>query len=103
MDSYLASDDAAQACEKMAAYSNQRDYSGLYALASEAYEVAPGLLKLLSITADASGMGEQIRQKLQGDARYQQMLSASGFANWYCQALADYLWHERELYATGAT
>ncbi len=99
MDSYLASDDAAHACEKMAAYSNQGDYSGLYALASEAYEVAPGLLKLLPITADASGMGEQIRQKLQGDARYQQMLSASGFANWYCQALADYLWHERELYA----
>lgn len=99
MDSYLASDDAAQACEKMTAYSNQGDYSGLYALASQAYEVAPGLLKLLPITADASGMGEQIRQKLQGDARYQQMLSASGFANWYCQALADYLWHERELYA----
>ena len=99
MDSYLASDDAAQACEKMAAYSNQGDYSGLYALASEAYELAPGLLKLLPITADASGMGEQIRQKLQGDARYQQMLSASGFASWYCQALADYLWHERELYA----
>lgn len=99
MDNYLASDDAAQACEKMAAYSNQGDYSGLYALASQAYEVAPGLLKLLPITADASGMGEQIRQKLQGDARYQQMLSASGFANWYCQALADYLWHERELYA----
>ena len=99
MDSYLASDDAAQACEKMAAYSNQGDYSGLYALASEAYEKSPNLLKLLPITADASGMGEQIRQKLQGDARYQQMLSASGFASWYCQALADYLWHERELYA----
>ena len=99
MDSYLASDDAAKACEKMAAYSNQGDYSGLYALASQAYEVAPGLLKLLPITAEASGMGEQIRQKLQGDARYQQLLSASGFANWYCQALADYLWHERELYA----
>jgi len=99
MDSYLASDDAAKACEKMAAYSNQGDYSGLYALASEAYEKSPNLLKLLPITADASGMGEQIRQKLQGDARYQQMLSASGFANWYCQALADYLWHERELYA----
>lgn len=99
MDSYLASDDAAKACEKMAAYSNQGDYSGLYALASEAYEKSPNLLKLLPITADASGMGEQIRQKLQGDARYQQMLSASGFASWYCQALADYLWHERELYA----
>lgn len=99
MDNYLASDDAAQACEKMAAYSNQGDYSGLYALASEAYEKSPNLLKQLPITADASGMGEQIRQKLQGDARYQQMLSASGFANWYCQALADYLWHERELYA----
>ncbi len=99
MDSYLASDDAAKACEKMAAYSNQGDYSGLYALASQAYEKSPNLLKLLPITADASGMGEQIRQKLQGDARYQQMLSASGFANWYCQALADYLWHERELYA----
>ena len=99
MDNYLASDDAAKACEKMTAYSNQGNYSGLYALASEAYEVAPGLLKLLPITADASGMGEQIRQKLQGDTRYQQMLSASSFANWYCQALADYLWHERELYA----
>lgn len=99
MDNYLASDDAAKACEKMAAYSNQGDYSGLYALASEAYEKSPNLLKLLPITADASGMGEQIRQKLQGDARYQQMLSASGFASWYCQALADYLWHERELYA----
>lgn len=99
MDSYLASDDAAHACEKMAAYSNQGDYSGLYALASKAYEKSPNLLKLLPITADASSMGEQIRQKLQGDARYQQMLSASGFANWYCQALADYLWHERELYA----
>lgn len=99
LDSYLSSDDAAKACEKMAAYSNQGDYSGLYALASQAYEVAPGLLKLLPITSDASGMGEQIRQKLQGDARYQQLLSASGFANWYCQALADYLWHERELYA----
>lgn len=99
LDSYLSSDDAAQACEKMAAYSNQGDYSGLYAFASEAYEKSPNLLKLLPITADASGMGEQIRQKLQGDARYQQMLSASGFANWYCQALADYLWHERELYA----
>ncbi len=99
MDSYLASDDAAKACEKMAAYSNQGDYSGLYAFASEAYEKSPNLLKLLPITSDASGMGEQIRQKLQGDARYQQMLSASGFANWYCQALADYLWHERELYA----
>ena len=99
LDSYLSSDDAAQACEKMAAYSNQGDYSGLYAFASEAYEEAPGLLKLLTITSDASGMGEQIRQKLQGDARYQQLLSASGFANWYCQALADYLWHERELYA----
>lgn len=99
MDSYLASDDATKACEKMAAYSNQGDYSGLYALASEAYEKSPNLLKLLPITADASGMGEQIRQKLQGDARYQQMLSASSFANWYCQALADYLWHERELYA----
>ena len=99
MDSYLASDDAAKACEKMAAYSNQGDYSGLYALASEAYEKSPNLLKLLPITADASGMGGQIREKLQGDARYQQMLSASGFANWYCQALADYLWHERELYA----
>ena len=99
MDSYLASDDAAQACEKMTAYSNQGDYSGLYAFSSEAYEKSPNLLKLLPITTDASGMGEQIRQKLQGDARYQQMLSASGFANWYCQALADYLWHERELYA----
>lgn len=99
MDNYLASDDAAKACEKMAAYSNQGDYSGLYALASEAYEKSPNLLKLLTVTADASGMGEQIRQKLQGDARYQQMLSASGFASWYCQALADYLWHERELYA----
>lgn len=99
MDSYLSSDDAAKACEKMAAYSNQGDYSGLYALASEAYEKSPNLLKLLPITSDASGMGEQIRQKLQGDARYQQMLSASVFANWYCQALADYLWHERELYA----
>lgn len=99
MDSYLASDDAAKACEKMVAYSNQGDYSGLYALASEAYEKSPNLLKLLPITSDASGMGEQIRQKLQGDARYQQMLSASAFANWYCQALADYLWHERELYA----
>lgn len=99
LDSYLASDDAAKACEKMAVYSNQGDYSGLYALASEAYEKSPNLLKLLPITADASGMGEQIRQKLQGDARYQQMLSASGFASWYCQALADYLWHERELYA----
>ena len=83
----------------MAAYSNQGDYSDLYTLASEAYEKSPNLLKLLPITADASGMGEQIRQKLQGDARYQQMLSASGFANWYCQALADYLWHERELNA----
>ena len=99
MDSYLSSDDAAQACEKMTAYSNQGDYSGLYAFASQAYEEAPGLLKLLPVTSDASGMGEQIRQKLQGDARYQQLLSASGFANWYCQALADYLWHERELYA----
>lgn len=99
MDSYLASDDAAKACEKMVAYSNQGDYSGLYALASEAYEKSPNLLKLLPITSDASGMGEQIRQKLQGDALYQQMLSASGFACWYCQALADYLWHERELYA----
>ena len=99
LDSYLASDDAAKACEKMAAYSNQGDYSGLYALASQAYEKSPNLLKLLPITSDASGMGEQIRQKLQGDVRYQQMLSASGFANWYCQALADYLWHERELYA----
>lgn len=99
MDSYLASDDAAKACEKMVAYSNQGDYSGLYALASEAYEKSPNLLKLLPITSDASGMGEQIRQKLQGDAHYQQMLSASGFAYWYCQALADYLWHERELYA----
>lgn len=99
MDSYLASDDAAKACEKMTAYSNQGDYSGLYAFASEAYEKSPNLLKLLPITSDASGMGEQIRQKLQGDARYQQLLSASGFANWYCQALADYLWHERELYA----
>ena len=28
MDNYLASDDAAKACEKMAAYSNQGDYSG---------------------------------------------------------------------------
>lgn len=99
LDSYLSSDDAAKACEKMAAYSNQGDYSGLYTFASEAYEKSPNLLKLLPITADASGMGEQIRQKLQGDARYQQMLSASVFANWYCQALADYLWHERELYA----
>lgn len=99
LDSYLSSDDAAKACKKMAAYSNQGDYSGLYAFASEAYEKSPNLLKLLPITADASGMGEQIRQKLQGDARYQQMLSASGFASWYCQALADYLWHERELYA----
>ena len=99
LDSYLSSDDAAKACEKMAAYSNQGDYSGLYTFASEAYEKSPNLLKLLPITADASGMGEQIRQKLQGDARYQQLLSASGFANWYCQALADYLWHERELYA----
>ena len=99
MDSYLASDDAAKACEKMVAYSNQGDYSGLYALASEAYEKSPNLLKLLPVTSDASGMGEQIRQKLQGDALYQQMLSASGFASWYCQALADYLWHERELYA----
>lgn len=99
MDSYLASDDAAKACEKMTAYSNQGDYSGLYALASEAYEKSPNLLKLLPVTADVSGMGEQIRQKLQGDARYQQMLSAYGFASWYCQALADYLWHERELYA----
>ena len=99
LDSYLSSDDAAKACEKMAAYSNQGDYSGLYAFTSEAYEKSPNLLKLLPITSDASGMGEQIRQKLQGDARYQQMLSASGFASWYCQALADYLWHERELYA----
>lgn len=99
MDSYLSSDDVAKACEKMAAYSNQGDYSGLYALASEAYEKSPNLLKLLPITSDASGMGEQIRQKLQGDARYQQLLSASAFASWYCQALADYLWHERELYA----
>ena len=99
LDSYLSSDDAAKACEKMAAYSNQGDYSGLYAFASEAYEKSPNLLKLLPITSDASGMGEQIRQKLQGDARYQQLLSASVFANWYCQALADYLWHERELYA----
>ena len=99
LDSYLSSDDAAKACEKMAAYSNQGDYSGLYAFASEAYEKSPNLLKLLPVTSDASGIGEQIRQKLQGDARYQQMLSASGFANWYCQALADYLWHERELYA----
>lgn len=99
MDNYLASDDAAQACEKMTAYSNRGDYSGLYAFASEAYEKSPNLLKLLPITSDASSMGEQIRQKLQGDAHYQQMLSASGFASWYCQALADYLWHERELYA----
>lgn len=99
MDSYLSSDDAAKACEKMAAYSNQGDYSGLYAFASEAYEKSPNLLKLLPITSDASGMGEQIRQKLQSDGHYQQLLSASGFANWYCQALADYLWHERELYA----
>ena len=99
LDSYLSSDDAAKACEKMAAYSNQGDYSGLYAFASEAYEKSPNLLKLLPITSDASGIGEQIRQKLQDDARYQQLLSASGFANWYCQALADYLWHERELYA----
>ena len=99
MDSYLSSDDAAKACEKMAAYSNQGDYSGLYALASEAYEKSPNLLKLLTVTADASGMGEQIRQKLQSDGHYQQLLSASSFANWYCQALADYLWHERELYA----
>ena len=99
LDSYLSSDDAAKACEKMAAYSNLGDYSGLYAFTSEAYEKSPNLLKLLPITSDASGMGEQIRQKLQGDARYQQMLSASGFASWYCQALADYLWHERELYA----
>lgn len=99
LDSYLSSDDAAKACEKMAAYSNQGDYSGLYAFASEAYEEAPGLLKLLPVTSDASGIGEQIRQKLQSDGHYQQLLSASGFANWYCQALADYLWHERELYA----
>ena len=99
MDSYLSSDDAAQACEKMAAYSNQGDYSGLYAFASEAYEKSPNLLKLLPVTSDASGIGEQIRQKLQSDGHYQQLLSASSFANWYCQALADYLWHERELYA----
>ena len=99
LDSYLSSDDAAKACEKMAAYSNQGDYSGLYAFASEAYEKSPNLLKLLPVTSDASGIGEQIRQKLQSDGHYQQLLSASVFANWYCQALADYLWHERELYA----
>ena len=99
LDSYLSSDDAAKVCEKMAAYSNQGDYSGLYAFASEAYEKSPNLLKLLPVTSDASGIGEQIRQKLQSDGHYQQLLSASGFANWYCQALADYLWHERELYA----
>ena len=84
---YKFEDEAAKACEKMAAYSNQGDYSGLYALASEAYEKSPNLLKLLPITADASGMGEQIRQKLQGDSHtFQQVaLCILGKREWHVE------------------
>ncbi len=99
INSYLSSADVQDACQKMTAYSNQGDYYGLYAHADKAYQQAPSLIRLLPIQEETTDIDKKLSEQLSKEAKCDALNSASSFKTWFCQALANYLWHEREFYA----
>lgn len=99
IDSYLASDDVKNACTKMAAYSNKGDYYGLYTYASQAYQEAPSVIKKLPISSDTQEITSQLMELLDQEAECKNINAEVRFKNWFCQAIANYLWHEREFNA----
>jgi len=99
IDNYLSSADVQNACQKMTAYSNQGDYYGLYAYAYKAYQQAPSLIHNLPVVAETTGIDKKLSEQLSKEANCDALNSANSFKTWYCQALANYLWNEREFYA----
>ena len=82
----------------MAAYSNQGDYSVSMRLASEAYEKAPNLPQAVAFLL-MQAAGEQIDRSCRAMPVTSRCFQPLALRSWIAQALADYLWHERELYA----
>lgn len=99
IDAYLQSDEVQLACQKMTAYSNKGDYYGLYASAAQACDDAPYLVKQLPTSQEDSDAQKKLLSFLQNDSHYKELAAEYSFAKWLCQAIADYLWYEREFYA----
>ena len=99
IDQYLASEDVQTACKKMTAYSNDRDYYGMWECAKKAGDDAPGIIKNLTNTNDVTEVTKQITKAMERDSTCQAICADGDFEEWYSAALAQYLCHERELNA----
>ena len=96
IDNYLASVNVQTLCKKMVAYENGGDYYGLADYAQNAGNNVPYILANLQSQDDVSEAIEQITTQIQQDGSCQTICSDSNFMLWFVQALAQYLWHERE-------
>ncbi len=96
IDNYMASNDVQTICEKMVAYGNDGDYYGLTDYAQKARYSMPDILANLPSQEDVSGVANQIKEMIKRADDCQAICSDTNFARWYVQALAQYLWHERE-------
>ncbi len=99
IDQYFASDDVVALCKKMVAYGNDGDYYGLADCAKKASCGIPYALSGLPQTANVDDITSGISQQLSRDAECDNLCSEIKFNQWFCQALAEYLLHEREFYA----
>ncbi len=99
INNYLASEIVRNACDRMTAYSNKGDYYGLYKYAKNAYDQAPSLIKDLPTSNDIDGVANKLMEKLNNETDCPTINSEYNFKKWFCEAMANYLWHEREFCA----
>lgn len=96
IDNYIASDNVQALCKKMVAYENGGDYYGLAYYAQKACNSMPNILVNLPLQEDVSGVANRIVELIKNYNDCQAICSDTNFASWFVQALARYLWHERE-------